>query len=146
VSARTVGRITSRAAFVGVQRSRCRGASGPVRAAFSPAPTDADADADAGDRDHGVFPQVGYAIGRHCGGAVVRNRLRRRLREVVRQCAPDLPRGRYLLRLDAAAAETPPAALRAHAVEALFRAARRAPTPSLSPAPAPAPAPAPVSR
>ncbi|HEY6427813.1 MAG TPA: ribonuclease P protein component [Acidimicrobiales bacterium] len=144
--ARTIGRITSRAAFVDVQRSRCRGASGPVRAAFSPVP--ADADADAGDRDHDrdqdVFPQVGYAIGRHCGGAVVRNRLRRRLREVVRQSAPDLPRGRYLLRLDAAAAETPPAALRAHAVEALFRAARRAPTPSLSRVPAPAPAP--VSR
>jgi ribonuclease P protein component len=140
--ARTVGRITSRAAFVDVQRSRCRGASGPVRAAFIPVPTDADAD--VGDRDHGVFPQVGYAIGRHCGGAVVRNRLRRRLREVVRQSAPDLPRGRYLLRLDAAAAETPPAALRAHAVEALFRAARRAPPPP--PAPLPAPAPAPVSR
>jgi RNase P protein component len=142
VPARTVGRITSRAAFVDVQRSRCRGASGPVRAAFIPVPTDADADADAdaADRGHGVFPQVGYAIGRHCGGAVVRNRLRRRLREVVRQCAPDLPRGRYLLRLDAAAAETPPPALRAHAVEALFRAARRAATPS------PLPAPAPVSR
>ena len=134
--ARTVGRITSRAAFVDVQRSRCRGASGPVRAAFIPVPADADGDGDGDDQAHGVFPQVGYAIGRQCGGAVVRNRLRRRLREVVRQCAPDLPRGRYLLRLDAAAAETPPAALRAHAVEALFRAARRAPTPALSPTPA----------
>ncbi|MGH9190794.1 MAG: ribonuclease P protein component [Acidimicrobiales bacterium] len=29
-------------------------------------------------------PRVGYAIGRNLGGAVVRNRLRRRLRAVVR--------------------------------------------------------------
>jgi ribonuclease P protein component len=83
-----------------------------VRAAFVPAE----------ELDQGVFPQVGYAIGRQCGGAVVRNRLRRRLREVARECAPDLPRGRYLLRLDAAAAQTPPAQLRDHVVKALHRA------------------------
>jgi ribonuclease P protein component len=137
VPPRTVGRITTRAAFVDVQRSRCRGASGPVRAAFVPADAAAgtDADPDAAGQAQGVFPQVGYAIGRQCGGAVVRNRLRRRLRAVVRQCATDLPRGRYLLRLDAGAAETPPAALRAHAVEALFRAARHVPTPTPTPTP-----------
>jgi ribonuclease P protein component len=105
--------MSTRAAFVELQRSRCRGASGFVRAVFVPAE----------EQEPGVFPQVGYAVSRQCGGAVVRNRLRRRMREVARQSASDLPRGRYLLRLDAAAAETPPAALRAHVAEALRRAA-----------------------
>jgi ribonuclease P protein component len=122
VPARTVGRITTRAAFVDLQRSRCRGASGPVRAAFVPAE----------EQERGVFPQVGYAVSRRCGGAVVRNRLRRRMREVARQCAPGLPRGRYLLRLDAAATEIPPAAFRAHVAEALHRAAGRDRSPALS--------------
>ncbi len=65
---RTVGRITRRKAFAELQRSRARGASGPVRVTFVPAETD----------ETGVFPQVAYAIGRHCGNAVVRNSLRRR--------------------------------------------------------------------
>jgi ribonuclease P protein component len=80
------------------------------------------------EQEPGVFPQVGYAIGRQCGGAVVRNRLRRRAREVARQCAPDLPRGRYLLRLDAAAADIPRSALQAHMAAALHRAARSSTT------------------
>ena len=97
--ARTVGRITSRAAFAELQRSRARGASGPVRVTFVPAETEAP----------GVFPQVAYAIGRHCGGAVVRNSLRRRARAVVRAAAPTLARGTYLVRLEPAAAALAPA-------------------------------------
>jgi ribonuclease P protein component len=116
--ARTVGRISTRAAFADLQRSRCRGASGPVRAVFVAA------DAEGDDQGQAVFPQVGYAVGRQCGGAVVRNRLRRRMRGVARLCAPDLPRGRFLLRLDPAAARIPAAAFRAHVAEALRRAAR----------------------
>jgi ribonuclease P protein component len=73
----------------------------------------------------GLFPQVGYAIGRECGGAVVRKTLRRRLRAVAQQCAPDLPRGRYLVRLSADAASVPAPALRAHVAEALRRAGDR---------------------
>ena len=76
----------------------------------------------AEEQEPGMFPQVGYAVSRQCGGAVARNRLRRRMREVARRYAADLPRGRYLLRLDAAAGETPPAAFRAHVAEALRRA------------------------
>jgi ribonuclease P protein component len=97
-----------------------------VRAVFVAADGDADADTAAvvGERVKAVFPQVGYAVGRGFGGAVVRNRLRRRMREVVRQCAPDLPRGRYLVRLDPAAAGIPAGAFRAHVAEALQRAAR----------------------
>jgi ribonuclease P protein component len=114
VPARTVGRITRRAAFAELQRSRARGASGPVRAAFVPVE----------EGESGVFPQVAYAIGRHCGGAVVRNSLRRRAREVVRSEAPTLPRGTYLVRLEPGAAELAPPAFRDDVATALRRAAR----------------------
>ena len=41
-------------------------------------------------------PRVAYAIGRRVGGAVVRNRLRRRLRAAVRE-TPGLAPGAYLV-------------------------------------------------
>ena len=113
---RTVGRIPSRAAFAEVQRARARGASGPVRAAFAPADEAAP----------GVFPQVGYAIGRRCGSAVVRNRLRRRARAVVREAAPSLPRGAYLVRLEPGAASLAPAEFRRDLSRALHRAGEAA--------------------
>lgn len=110
--ARTVGRITTRATFTEVQRARARGASGPVRATFAPADEAA----------QGVFPQVGYAIGRRCGPAVVRNRLRRRARAVVREEAPSLPRGAFLVRLEPGAAALSAAQFRHDLAEALRRA------------------------
>ena len=42
-------------------------------------------------------PAVAYAIGKRVGNAVVRNRLRRRLREAVRRTG-ELPAGTYLVR------------------------------------------------
>ena len=111
----TVGRITRRAAFAELQRSRARGASGPLRVTFLP----------AAPGDNGVFPQVAYAIGRHCGGAVVRNSLRRRAREVVRSTAAALPRGTYLVRSEPAAATLSFADLTADLTQALQRATRR---------------------
>ena len=113
---RTVGRITSRAAFADVQRARARGSSGPVRAAFAP----------VDEAVPGVFPQVGYAIGRRCGSAVVRNRLRRRARAVVREEAPSLPRGTYLIRLEPAASTLPAARFRHDLATALHRAGEAA--------------------
>ncbi len=47
---------------------------------------------------------VGYTIGRSHGGAVERNRLRRRLREAVRASGPELPLGAYLVRAEPSAA------------------------------------------
>jgi ribonuclease P protein component len=114
VPARTVGRIQTRAAFGQLQRSRARASSGPVRATFVPA--------DPGVQ--GIYPQVGYAIGKHCGNAVVRNSLRRRMRETARVTAATLPRGTYLLRVEPAAARTEPAAFSAHVHDALHRAGR----------------------
>ncbi|HWE66191.1 MAG TPA: ribonuclease P protein component [Acidimicrobiales bacterium] len=113
--ARTVGRIQTRAAFAQLQRSRARASCGPVRATFVPVdPT-----------TPGVYPQVGYAIGKHCGNAVVRNTLRRRLRQSARSVAPTLPRGTYLLRTEPAAARTEPAQLSTFVQQALQQAASR---------------------
>jgi len=114
VPSRTVGRISSSAAFAKLQRSRARGSSGPVRAVFMPAE----------ETVPGVFPQVGYAIGRRCGGAVVRNSLRRRAREAARSEAPTLPRGTYLVRVEPGAAALAPAEFRTDVAVALQRAGR----------------------
>ena len=51
---------------------------------------------DAGDTDAG--PRVAYAIGRHVGPAVVRNRVRRRMRAVAREL--ELAPGAYLVTAD----------------------------------------------
>jgi ribonuclease P protein component len=106
--------MTSRAAFADLQRARARGACGPIRVAFVP----------VDDGVPGVFPQVGYAIGRRCGSAVTRNRLRRRAREVVRAEAGTLPRGTYLVRLDPGATGLDPAQFRIDVARALRRAAQ----------------------
>jgi ribonuclease P protein component len=75
----------------------------------------------------GVFPQVGYAIGKHCGNAVVRNSLRRRMRESARAVAGSLPRGTYLLRVEPAAAKCERAEFSAHVQRALQRAGSATP-------------------
>jgi len=41
-------------------------------------------------------PRVAFAIGRRAGGAVERNRLRRRLQSILRDRQDQLPPGRYL--------------------------------------------------
>jgi ribonuclease P protein component len=113
VPARTIGRVQTRAAFGQLQRSRFRARCGPVRATFVPADPAAD----------GIFPQVGYAIGKACGNAVVRNSLRRRMRETSRATADTLPRGIYLLRVEPAAARCARDEFSAHVQRALQRAA-----------------------
>lgn len=80
-----IGRIRHRRLFDQLSRSGYRATSGPVRAAYVPAET-------------GVsFPLVGYAISRRCGGAVVRNQVRRRMRAAATAAAPELRRGVYLI-------------------------------------------------
>lgn len=78
------GSIRSRRIFDQLGRSRRRGRSGPITVSFQPEP--------AWER-----PQVGYAIARRLGNAVVRNRLRRRLRAIVNELAPTLPVGAYMV-------------------------------------------------
>lgn len=48
-------------------------------------------------------PRVAFALNRHRGTAVVRNRLRRRLRALFRELATDLAPGRYLVGVRVAA-------------------------------------------
>lgn len=69
--------------FVSLRRPAGRSSAGPLRVSWvAPSPTD-------------PFPLVAYAIGRRCGTAVTRNRLRRRLRAAVGAAPP--PPGRYLV-------------------------------------------------
>jgi ribonuclease P protein component len=74
--------------------------------------------------DPGQPPSVAYAVPRAVGGAVERNRLRRRLRAAVRDLEAELvPGGRYLLSAGPAAMTTTPAELR-DTLRAVLRAAR----------------------
>jgi ribonuclease P protein component len=56
-------------------------------------------------------PRVAYAVGRRVGGAVARNRLRRRLRAIAADQAPALPPGAYLVAAGPEAASLPHARL-----------------------------------
>lgn len=49
-------------------------------------------------------PRLAFAIGRSAGTAVVRNRIRRRLRALFVDLAPELPPGTYLVSAGTAAA------------------------------------------
>ena len=62
-------------------------------------------------------PAVAFAIGRPVGGAVDRNRLRRRIRAILGEL--ELPPGTYLVSAGPAAGRLSPAELRAQLVDAL---------------------------
>jgi ribonuclease P protein component len=64
-------------------------------------------------------PRVAYAVGRRAGGAVVRNRIRRRLRAVIRELSSELVPGAYLIGAGAQAASLSYRELRATVSEAL---------------------------
>jgi ribonuclease P protein component len=102
--------VRGAAAFAALSRPRdfggSRRRSGPVTVAFVPAPG-------------GVVPDrpcVAFAISRRVGPAVVRNRLRRRLRDELAGLARDrrLAPGAYLVGLAPAAAGLDGATLRGH--------------------------------
>ncbi len=71
----------------------------------------------AGDPDEP--PRVAYAVGRRAGGAVVRNRIRRRLRAIVREVHGEMAPGAYLIGAGPEAARLPYGELRATMTEAL---------------------------
>lgn len=64
-------------------------------------------------------PRVAYSIGRRVGPAVVRNRVRRRLRMAVREAAPKLRPGAYLIGVRPDAARLPYDQLRATVAKVL---------------------------
>src|SRR3954452_23874430 len=79
-----IWRIRSRATFVALRRSDRRVRRGPITVTWAPG-------------DPAEPPRVAYAIGRHVGGATERNRVRRRLREIVRDLDRPLEPGAWLI-------------------------------------------------
>ena len=78
-----IWRIDRRDTFVSLRRAR-RHRNGPITVSWIPG-------------DPAEPPRVAYTIGRRVGSAVVRNRVRRRLRILVREVAPQLRPGSYLI-------------------------------------------------
>lgn len=83
-----VAPVCSRDDFAALSRSRTRGRSGPIWVVHAP----------AGHDDEAVA-RVAYAVSKKVGGAVVRNRIRRRLRPLMDQLDrdPGLAPGGYLV-------------------------------------------------
>ncbi len=98
--------IRDRATFLGLRRSGRRVRRGPVTVTWVP-----------GEPDDPT--RVAYTVGRKVGGAVVRNRVRRRLRAVVREDRGLLQPGAYLIGAGPEAVPMPYGELRAAACEAL---------------------------
>src|SRR4051812_48295437 len=101
---RRVGRVRGRRAFGALRRTGTRRRSGPI---VITAAVDPEAPA----------ALVAYAVTRSVGGAVQRNRLRRRLRAIVREADP-MP-GRYLISASASASALPHTELAAHVRKAI---------------------------
>jgi ribonuclease P protein component len=87
VPVQPVERIRRQKVFAALAHAAGRATAGPIRVRWVP-----------GDRP---IPEVGYAVSRRCGSAVVRNRIRRRVRAAVRMAEP--PPGSYLVAADRAA-------------------------------------------
>ena len=92
-------RITDRGSFVELRQRGKRARRGPVTVTWLAPSPDAPA----------TPPRVGFAVGKAAGGAVLRNRVRRRLRAAMRQLAVDgrLAAGTYLVGGGAALAALP---------------------------------------
>ena len=86
-------RIRDRGTFEALRRSQARARRGPVTVTY----------ARSGDAP---VPRVAYAVGKRVGNAVVRNRLRRRLRAAAAE-AGELEPGAYLVAAGPAAASLP---------------------------------------
>jgi ribonuclease P protein component len=87
-----IWRVRDRQTFVSLAARRdSQGAGRPSRVHIGPV-TVSFVDGSTAER-----PRVAYSIGRKVGSAVERNRLRRRLRTIARELAPQLRPGAYLI-------------------------------------------------
>lgn len=102
--------LRDRATLLRVREDGRRGRSGPVSVRYVP----------VGDDERRL---VAYAIGRHCGTAVVRNRIRRRLRPLVAEMATSgqLPPGAFVVSAGAQVSTAPIGAVRRHLAAAVAR-------------------------
>lgn len=79
-----IWRIRDRATFVALARSDRRVRRGPITVTWAPG-------------DPAEPPRVAYAIGKLVGGATVRNRVRRRMRAIIRDLERPLGPGAWLI-------------------------------------------------
>ncbi len=116
-AAPAAGPIRRRSTFRALRRPEVRASRGPLTVSYVSA-VDANAQ---------FTTQIGYVVSRRCGSAVVRNRVRRRLRAAVREVAADgLAEGSYLIRPEPAVATLDYDTLVARVADALTEAPRRA--------------------
>jgi len=101
-----IWRIRDRQTFIQLRRDGRRFRRGPITVTFVDGTPD-------------VPPRVAFAVGRKVGGAVVRNRLRRRLRAILAELATSLRPGAYLISAAPAAADMTFGELRNTVSEAL---------------------------
>ena len=99
-------RIRDRGTFVELRRRGRRARRGPVTVTWMPGPASQP-------------PRVAYAVGRPVGGAVVRNRLRRRLRGIVAELAESLRPGAWMIGAGPGAVDMNYEDLKASVAEAL---------------------------
>jgi ribonuclease P protein component len=98
--------IRDRATFETLRRAGRRSRRGHVTVTFTQVGDD-------------PVPRVAYAVGKRVGGAVVRNRVRRRLRAAVTDIAGTLRPGAYLVAAGREAAGQPFEDLKAHVTAAM---------------------------
>lgn len=110
--AAALGRVRGAATFRELRRSEHRARSGPLSVTWLPTPVDGP-------------PRLAFAIGRSVGTAVVRNRIRRRLRALFTELAPELRPGTYLVSAGPAAATLDYGELRRTLCTAVADVARR---------------------
>jgi ribonuclease P protein component len=107
-----IERVRSRATFDALRREGRRARHGPVTVTYVP--------------DDASSARVAFAIGRKVGNAVVRNRVRRRLRAILRELdrseGPGLVPGAYLVSVRPEAATLPYQRLTDHVTTACARA------------------------
>lgn len=110
-----VAPVRRRGDFDALGSTRARGRSGPVRVAWA-----------AGPDDDPAPVRVAYAVARTAGPAVVRNRIRRRLRPMIADldAAGALAPGAYLVAARAECATLPAPDLRRHLAAAVAGATR----------------------
>jgi ribonuclease P protein component len=111
-----IGPIRSHHTHEALRRSSSRGRSGSLTVLFLEQKSWSEA-------------QVSYAIGRRVGTAVVRNRLRRRLKAIVTELAPSLVAGAYVVRTGPGSSTLDYEELRVAMSRALERATHRQPPP-----------------
>ena len=121
-SAARPGPVRSRRTFEALRRSSSKGRSGPFTVRFLR-------------QSAWSRTEVAYAINRRVGNAVVRNRLRRRMRAIMAEQASSLPVGAYVVSTGPGGSKMGFDELKVALSQALERATAR--TPARSPAPSP---------